>query len=148
MMPSAERRGHAVGNGMTAVAIGAAALTLAACGGGGSPTSRTYTIHGTVTIVGEMPPTCRWAPGYMDDYWADLREGAEVVVKDLGGKVLTTAKLSAGKPSPPGVSCEWTYTARVGTAKFYTVTIPHGGDVVVSFSQLQKNDWSLRTSAS
>jgi hypothetical protein len=36
----------------------------------------------------------------------------------------------------------------VGTAKFYTVTIPHGGDVVVSFSQLEKDDWSLRTSAS
>jgi hypothetical protein len=125
------------------LAIGAAVLALVACGG--KPAAQTYTIHGTMTMVGEMPPDCVWDAGPMVDYYADLHEGAEVVVKDLAGKVLTTTTLSAGKPSPPGVSCVWTYSARVPAAKFYALTIPQRGEVVVSFSQLQKDHWKLET---
>ena len=145
-MLSAQRRHIAVGKGMTVLTVGAAVITLAACGGAGKPASGTYTIHGTVTMVGELPADCHME-GIMQGYYADLHEGAKIVVKDLNGAVLATSALSAPKPSPAGVKCDWAFAAHVPTAKFYTVTIPHGGDVVVSFSQLEKDGWSLKATA-
>ena len=142
----AERWRIAVGKGMTVLAVGAAVLTLAACGGAGKPATRTYTIHGTVTMVGYLPADCRME-GIMQGYYSDLREGAKIVVKDLSGAVLATTALGAPKPSPAGSKCDWTFAAHVPAAKFYTVTIPHGGEVVVSFSQLEKDGWSLQATA-
>jgi hypothetical protein len=141
---SIDRRSSALGRGAVILVTGTA-LTLAACGGGGGTASRTYTIHGTMTMIGEMPADCLWDAGPMADYYADLHEGATVVVKDLAGKELATTKLSAGKPSPPGVTCIWSFAARVPAAKFYAVTVPKRGEVVVSFSQLQKDHWALET---
>ena len=78
----------------------------------------------------------------MQGYYSDIRAGAKVVVKNLqGGAVLATTTLGAGKASPTLVWCDWTFSATVPAAKLYTVTIPHRGDVIVSFSQLKKDDW-------
>lgn len=129
--------------GLVALMTVVAALTVTACGSR-TPATRTYTIHGTVIMVGEMPADCDMA-GIMDGYYADLHEGADIVVKDLKGTVLTTATLSAAKPSR--AVCEWTYSARVPKVTFYSVTVPHGGDVIVPFTQLEKDRWSLQTQA-
>lgn len=141
----AERWRIAVGKGMTVLAVGAAVLTLAACGGAGKPATRTYTIHGTVRMVGGdlLPADCRME-GMMQGYYSDLREGAKIVVKDLSGAVLATTALSATTPSP--ALCVWTFEAHVPAAEFYMVTSPNGGEVGVSFSQLEKDSWSLQVS--
>ena len=106
--------------------------------------SATHTVHGIVVITnaGQYPglhnDPCS-APADM----AGVKEGARVSINSNHGKVLGSAKLSAGNLGGDGDGCYFTFTVKgIPDVAAYNVDFP-GGSVAYPHKELVDQKWQL-----
>jgi hypothetical protein len=88
-----------------------------------------------------------------DEYWSDgeacegsggyddIREGAQVTVKDENGHVLATSDLLSGVASSD-IECDFAFVvADVPDARFYAVEVSHRGEITNSRQEMEDNAW-------
>lgn len=146
------------------------AALLFACGGNAddkgqsdtpSPTPLP-TISGTMSITGAWKDelssyvpwegtVCRGTGGF-----DDIREGAQVVVRDETDSIIGTSRLGAGVavnvrtyPDSFGIiyasaDCQFPFeVTEVPTAKFYSIEVTHRGGVTFSPAELDAKGWKV-----
>lgn len=121
-------------------------LLLVACGG--SVAASTHDMTGSIAVSQYMGSRglgteCTGHGGY-----DDIHEGAAVVVKDEGGKILATSQLDAGKITGLG---ECTFAFSVGSvpdASFYQFEVSHRGEVTYAKKDLSDAGWTVKLTLS
>ena len=112
----------------------------------GRPASRERdpVLRGTMSIPHRAPAPsaeelCRGTGGY-----DDVREGAQVVVKDGGGKIIASTSLSSGKAARPDYTwrCQFDFAIQdVPKADFYQVEVSHRGALTYSRQDMEERGW-------
>jgi hypothetical protein len=131
----------------------AAVLLLAGCGNGpststvvGSPSADSFRLSGTITVKADELASERTDGGdcYTSDGYDDIREGAQLTVKDETGTVIAIGLLDPGHVGEMNVAhttalkCIFGFSAdNVPEGKaFYIVEISHRGEMKYSRAQL------------
>ncbi|MCH9036369.1 MAG: hypothetical protein IH860_03485 [Chloroflexi bacterium] len=138
---------------------------LISCGAGDD-----QTIRGTLTLSDEDTLWSHGAPCSGSGGYDDIREGAQVVVKNEEGEVIATSSLQQGtgrdllvalleaadelegKETPTSASgfeglelvvCVLPFEVAVPNAAFYSVEVSHRGELSYSREELDEIDWSV-----
>lgn len=135
------------------------ALTVLVACGGSSNTTQTAatktgrTLAGTITIqkdvgtVFKIGDECKGFGGY-----EDINDGAQVVVKDQGGKILAVGSVEKGAAIDSGrttlafyvVWCRFRFAVpNIPERPFYTVEVAHRGAMTYSRIDLDSKGWNL-----
>lgn len=115
-----------------------------ATAGAPAPRERDPVLRGAMAIPyrGPAPSAgelCRGTGGY-----DDVREGAQVVVKDGGGKIIASTSLSSGKVARPEYTwrCQFEFTIEdVPKADFYQIEVSHRGALTYPRQELEERGW-------
>jgi len=117
------------------VIVGAVALTLAI--GGGAwwwTTQRSIAVDGDITVNSRADVTSTGTGCFTGGGYADIKTGAQVVIKDAAGKVLATTTLGPGVGA--GI-CTFPFSVDVPRGSdFYGVELGRRGVVQYSADQL------------
>lgn len=104
-----------------------------------SPESHSITGLLTLTDTDEFwteGDACEGSGGY-----GDIREGAQVTVKDGNGTTLATSNLLEGVASN-AFDCDFAFALPdVPEAEFYAVEVSHRGEITSSRRELEDNNW-------
>lgn len=111
------------------IAVAAATLALAGCGGSGG-----FEVSGTVDLITfdssdvlSLDEGCAGSGGY-----DDLIEGADVVVRDSNGKKVGVGELGPGETPDEGGGCTWPFKitdVSSGGGDIYSVEVANRGEV-------------------
>lgn len=115
--------------------VGAVVLLLAAgVGAWWWTTQRTVTVDGDITVTSPADVTSTGAGCYTGGGYADIKTGAQVVIKDETGKVLATTTLGPGTGAG---TCTFPFRADVPAGSdFYGVELGHRGVVQFTADQM------------
>jgi hypothetical protein len=145
--------------GLLGIAV-IATVALVGCGGGngggGTSEPTAHSLSGQITVkhMQTYPPSgmrwggdsCRESGGY-----SDMREGAQVVVKDGSGSVIAVGALgpgeapgAAGEKSP---DCQFPFSvAGIPVEEFYSIEVSHRGATTFSHDELEAQGWTVSLS--
>lgn len=113
------------------------ALTLLLVGcGGGQAISGTFVL--TDSEVAWTSTSCSGTGGY-----SDIREGANVVVKDGTGTIIGTAALVSDPVRSSASRCAYTFTVPVKDAEFYAVEVGRRGALTYSKAEIEAQGWAV-----
>lgn len=120
-----------------------------------------YTVQGTLALDPGIPLTNKWyfkgdqrtaeravvgtdcSDGYSATGYADIREGAPVMVSDERGTTIATAALGPGKVSELPLRCVFIFAVEVPKAKFYKFQVSHRGQIQKSFDEMKADGWKV-----
>jgi hypothetical protein len=138
---------------VTFLAATVAVLALACSGGTSGPNSGPNTVTGLVLVT---EPDSIWKvtePCTLAGPFKDLAKGTDIVVKDGSGKVIGTAKLSAGageeddNTDAPGSEthiCEFQFAVPgVATTQAYAVQVGNAPEKKSSLADMKARFWNV-----
>jgi hypothetical protein len=118
------------------VIVGTVALILAV--GGGAwwwTTQRSITVDGDITVNSRADVTSTGTGCFTGGGYADIKSGAQVVIKDDSGKVIATTTLGPGDAI--GAGCTFPFSVDVPRGSdFYGVELGRRGSVQYTADQL------------
>ncbi len=123
------------------------AIVIAACSSGGEPSpTPAQTLQGTMTLSDGFTKSsfglaatrfCEGEGGY-----DDMREGAQVTVRDGSDELIASGRLAEGEVVTGG--CEFSFAVQdVPTAAFYTIEVSHRGGLAYSAAEMEAADWDV-----
>jgi len=117
-------------------------LLLAGCA---SPSPATHIIEGAMALT----DSDGWYPAQLGDPctgqggYADMTEGAQVVVRDGAGETLAVGNLEAGRLLKWN-QCAFAFTIEgIPTADFYRIEVAHRGELTYPAIDLAYREWQV-----
>ncbi len=112
-------------------------LIVTGCGVGSHKITGTFKLIDSDVNYNQF--TCYGLGGY-----ADIREGADVIVKDGSGKIIAKSKLVDDKAGSSARGCAYTFeVADVPSADFYAVSVGRRGELTYSKSEMAAQGWKV-----
>ena len=110
-------------------------LLVTACGG-------SQTITGSFVLTDDevvwSTTSCSGTGGYRD-----IREGADVVVKDGAGTIVGTGSLVDDPAGSSTSRCRYTFEVPVKDADFYAVEVSRRGALTYSKTEIEAQGWTV-----
>lgn len=116
------------------------------------PTSSTYTITGTLTLIDFDEHWRKDRDCYGSGGYRDISGGADVTVRNGDDDIVGVSRLDDGEPSfnddihTTTSFCDFAFAVDVTAERFYSIEIGSRGDLSYSFDDLENSGWTIALS--